>query len=341
MPRTRKPAKIEDVAEAAGVSIMTVSRAIRGIEGVSEKKRAEVLSIARKMNYTPNSAARSLAVNNSNLVGISLPTFAGEVFADILKGMRGTFESAGYASVIDTTEYDIHAEKAWVERLLSWQPAAVILTGTHHHPQVRERLENARVPVLQVWDHTDDPIDLNVGIDHFEAGRHVGDYLVALGYRRPGFIGAPKSHDMRADARIAGLRAAFDGIASVAVARPALGNAFATGHGGMEQLLAQDGPGIDVVFFLNDHMAFGGMMACEARGVRVPEDMGIVGFNGLDLNSVLPVELTTVATPRKLMGITGARNLLARIHGVEAPRSVALPVKIQPGKTTRAQPPNS
>jgi len=104
------PTKIEDVAKRANVSIMSVSRAIRGVEGVSEKKRVEILKIARQMKYMPNSNARSLAVANSNLIGISLPTFAGEVFGDILKGMRQTFDQAGYSSVIDTTEYSRDAE---------------------------------------------------------------------------------------------------------------------------------------------------------------------------------------------------------------------------------------
>jgi LacI family gluconate utilization system Gnt-I transcriptional repressor len=93
----------------------------------------------------------------------------------------------------------------------------------------------------------------------------------------------------------------------------------------------------DVIFYLNDHMAFGGQVACEAKGLSVPHDIGLVGFNALDLSGVLPVPLTTVKTPRRLMGITGARNLLARIHGVQPQKSVALPVEIVEGGTTRLQ----
>lgn len=337
MSQQSKPTKIEDVAQKANVSIMSVSRAIRGVEGVSEKKRAEILKIARQMKYMPNSAARSLAVANSNLIGISLPTFAADVFAEILNGMRQTFDTAGYSSVIDTTEYDSTAELNWIRRLLSWQPAAIILTGTDHHPETRELLKASPIPVLEIWDHTDDPIDICVGIDHFEAGRLIGEHAIEMGYQRPAFVSTPRGHDKRADARLAGIRHVFSQQRSTPVlaSRPLLGNAFVTGFEGTKTLLAEHAP--DIICYLNDHMAFGGLMCCQAQGLSVPEDIGVVGFNGLDLGSVLPIKLTTVRTLRRLMGITGARNLLARINGVPTEQSIVLPLELQPGQTTRPQ----
>jgi len=332
MPRRKTQTSIQDVAREASVSVMTVSRAMRGIEGVSEGKRTEILKIARRLKYTPNSNARSLAVANSNLVGISLPTFAGEVFGDILQGMRGIFDQAGYSSVIDTTEYSREAELSWITRLLSWQPAAIILTGTDHHPDTREKLRHARVPVLELWDYTDDPIDLSVGIDHRDAGFQIGAHAFALGYRKPAFVGMPPGYDTRADARAAGLRDAFEGC-DLDVAQTTIANAFTMGFESTKGLLEQSRP--DVIFYLNDHMAFGGIMASNAAGLSVPGDIGIAGFNALDLTHVLPQPLTTVSTPRRLMGMTAARALLARMNGVDNVESAALPVKIVPGKTLR------
>lgn len=332
-----KPAKIEDVAARADVSIMSVSRAIRGVEGVSEKKRAEILKIAREMKYVPNSNARSLAVANSNLIGISLPTFVGEVFGDILKGMRRTFDSAGYSSVIDTTEYSPEAELSWVRRLLSWQPAGIILTGLEHQPETVDLLKASPIPVLEIWHHTDQPIDICVGIDHYKAGQMIGEHAVTLGYRRAAFVSAPRGLDTRADARLAGLRDVFARaqLAPVLSARPEAGNSFATGFDGTAQLLDTHAP--DLICYLNDHMAFGGLMCCQTRGMSVPEDLGIVGFNQLDLASVLPKKLTTVRTLRRLMGITGATHLLARINGVPTAKSKPLPLELIPGETTRPQ----
>ncbi|WP_299964161.1 LacI family DNA-binding transcriptional regulator [uncultured Roseobacter sp.] len=338
MGRRKHPAKIEDVARRAGVSIMSVSRALRGVEGVSEAKRAEILRIARQLKYVPNSNARSLAVANSNLIGISLPTFAGEVFADILNGMRRTFATAGYASVIDTTEYDPEAELAWVRRLLSWQPAGIILTGLDHSSETVELLKASPIPVLEIWDYTSEPIDICVGIDHYRAGQLIGEHALSLGYRRPGFVSTPRGFDTRADSRLAGLRDVFARArsASVLSARPQCDSSFATGYQGTEELLDTGPP--DIICYLNDHMAFGGLMCCQARGLSVPSDIGLVGFNELDLASVLPKKLTTVRTLRRLMGITGASDLLARINGVARVPAKSLPLELIVGETTRRQP---
>lgn len=332
-----KKTRIEDVAARANVSIMSVSRALRGVEGVSEKKRQEILKIARKLKYVPNSNARSLAVANSNLVGISLPTFAGEVFADILDGMRQTFEKAGYSSVIDTTEYSKEAELNWVRRLLSWQPAAIILTGVDHHPETTALLRASPIPVLEIWDSTSDPIDLCVGIDHFAAGQVLGEHAASCGYRQPAFVSTPKGYDIRADARLSGIREVYAGLSgnTVPVARPPLQSAFTAGFEGTLELIDQGAP--DLICYLNDHMAFGGMMACQTRGLSIPEDVGVLGFNALDLASVLPRKLTTIRTPRRLMGVTGARALLARINGVPTPQQTVLPVELIPGETTSAR----
>ncbi len=327
---------IRDVARAAGVSAMSVSRALRGVDGVSEATRARILETARRLRYQPDSNARALTMANADLIGISLPTFANDVFADILSGMRRTFEQAGYSSIIDTTEYDPDVEWRWAERLLSWRPAAMILTGTDHHPALVARIREARVPTLEIWDWAPDPIDLCVGIDHHAAGVLIGRHAADLGYRAPVFIGAPEGRDRRADNRRRGLEAAF--ADRPAAPLRAFGmvedNAFSAGAKGMRMALEAPGPRPDMAFFLNDHMAFGGMMTCGEMGLSVPGDIGIAGFNQLGLTSVLPVAMTTVRTPRREIGVIGARHVIARINGLSPDRAVALPVTVVPGATT-------
>ncbi|MFN3824965.1 MAG: LacI family DNA-binding transcriptional regulator [Pseudorhodobacter sp.] len=332
--RRRDGNRIEDVAAAAGVSAMTVSRALRGMEGVSEARRAEILRLATAMNYVPDSSARSLAMANSTLIGISLPNLFNEVFADILAAMRDIFRSAGFSTVIETTDYDTGTERDWVERLLSWRPAGIILTGTDHDPDLRARLRGARVPVLEIWDHSDDPIDISVGIDHLAAGRALGDHAVSLGYARPAFLGAPEGFDKRADARMEGVRLAF-GLAHLPAARPHETNSFEAGRIGTLHLLADPAARPDVIFCLNDHHAFGCMMTAQGLGLDVPGDIGVVGFNALGLTNVLPQALTTMRTPRRQMGTLGARHLLARIHGAKVARATCLPCTLQPGATLR------
>lgn len=326
--------RLVDLARLSGVSVMTVSRALRGLEGVSEEKRSEILSLAQQLHYLPDMSARSMAMANSNLVGIALPTLFNDVFADVLSGMRGTFRSTGFATVVETTDYDPALEAEWVDRLLSWRPAGIVLTGFDHMPRTRQRLMDARVPVVEIWDVTDDPIDLCVGIDHVAAGISLGNHVRAHGYRRPAFIGAPAGRDSRAERRIEGLSTAFD--QPLTVSRPTQTNAFEAGFAATIDLLSRE-PRPDVLFCLNDHIAFGAIMGCKRSGVPVPQDIGVVGFNNLPLSNVLDVALTTMHTPRREMGVLAARAILARANGVRGPKVHELACTLIKGASIRLQ----
>ncbi|MGL4636704.1 MAG: LacI family DNA-binding transcriptional regulator [Beijerinckiaceae bacterium] len=330
------------MANRVGVSIMTVSRAMRGVEGVSAAKRNEILEAAKALGYRPNRTARSLAASHSTLIGISLPTMFNEVFADILDGMRRTFDMAGFDLVIDNSDYDSRREELWVERMIDWKPAGVILSGVDHADAVRDQLRLAKIPTLEIWDQRNDPIDICLGIDHEDAGRTIANHLIACGYRRPAFVGVEEGRDPRAEKRLWGMRDAFlaASLGEMAVARSERHASFEAGMTGTNILLqtsrakpGQERP--DCICYLNDHMAFGGLSACERQGLSVPDDIGVVGFNGLGINAVLPRPITTVITPRLLMGSSGARMLLARINGAKVERQVILPVTLAPGTTTR------
>jgi len=328
---------IKDIGKALGVSMMTVSRALRGVEGVSADMRAAVLRCAEAMDYRPNRNARSLATANSALIGVSLPTLFSDVFPEILDSMRSTFNHAGFDTVIETTDYDQAREAAWAERMLDWNAAGVVLSGVDHAPELRMRLRESRIPTLEIWDVTDDPIDMCVGVDHVAAGRALGDHLVACGYRRPAFVGVPERRDRRADKRLTGLTEAFAlaGVAEVIVERVDRRAAFEAGSLGTERLLRRSAPLPDVICYLNDHMAFGGMSACERFEVKVPEVIGVAGFNDLEINAVMARPITTLKTPRQTMGAIGARNLVARINGALVEKCVSLPTVLREGSTTR------
>jgi LacI family transcriptional regulator, gluconate utilization system Gnt-I transcriptional repressor len=332
-------ASINDVASLVGVSIMTVSRAMRDVEGVSAGKRAEILRAAKRLGYRPNRNARSLAVSHSTLIGISLPTLFNEVFADILDGMRRTFDTAGFDLVLDNSDYDSPREEAWVERMIDWRPAGVVLSGVDHSPHVRAQLRRSQIPTLEIWDQQEDPIDVCVGVDHAAAGRLLGNHLIGLGYGAPAFVGVEAGRDPRAEKRLAGLHAAFaaSGRHGMRVIRSQKHASFEAGMTGTLALLNSGEPRPDCICYLNDHMAFGGLSTCEKSGLSVPGDIGIAGFNGLGINAVLPRPLTTVVTPRLLMGSMGARMLLARIHGAKVERRVVVPTELFPGQTTRRQ----
>ncbi len=332
-----KVAKIEHVARAAGVSIMSVSRALRGVDGVSAGTRDRIRALATEMGYVPNRLAGSLAQATSNLVCISVPTLFDAVFAEIIGGMRETLSHAGYETMIETSDYDQAREAQWVERMITWSPAALVLSGVDHAEETRARLGSTGIPVMELWDVTETPIDMCVGIDHRAVGQDLGDHLCNLGYRAPAYVGIAKGRDPRSEKRMAGIAAAFAarGLALTPV-RVDTAPSFEAGFEGATHAIAQD-PRPDVLCFLNDHLAFGGLMACEQAGLDVPGEMGIAGFNGLNITSVLPRRLTTSVSQRTLMGKTAARLLVAAVRGVRTERRVVMPVTLEEGATTRPQ----
>ncbi len=332
-------ARIEDVAREAKVSIMSVSRAMRGVEGLSAQKRAEILKVARRLGYEPSSVAGSLAAANSTLIGVSVPTLNDDVFGEIFAGMRPVFSASGFQTVFDTTEYQLKREENWIERMIAWRPAGIVLSGVDHSKASRRKLINSGIPTLEIWDHADTPIDLCVGIDHYDAGRQAAAYLLSLGYTRPAYVGVEYQRDQRADKRLDGFQEGFEaaGHRLIAIERLEEAVSFEAGKQGVDQLFARLPVIPDVLYFLNDHMALGGLLECESRGLNVPDDIGIVGFNGLNINRVLAKPITTSITPRLNMGRTGASMLVARIRNAKTEPSLALPVTLFEGETTRTQ----
>jgi len=209
----------------------------------------------------------------------------------------------------------------------------------HHSEGTREKLKHSGLPILEIWDYSDDPIDLCVGVDHWQAGYDMGRHLVELGYRRPAYVGVSTGRDVRAETRVDGLARAFEEIGIGVWPKVFSGNAasFEYGHLGTRQALEEAEERPDVIYYLNDHMAFGGMTECERQGLRVPQDIGIVGFNGLNIVTVLPKRLTTSITPRHQMGAMGAQMIVAKIFGAKTERAVNLPVELSPGQTTQKQ----
>lgn len=330
-------ATIEDVARAAGVSTMSVSRALRGVEGVSAKTSAQILETAERLGYAPNRVAASLAAANTTLIGVSVPTLGDAVFTEIFDGMRDVFNRAGFQTVIDTTEYRCEREALWLERMLAWRPAGVVLSGFDHSAKAQSQLKTAGIPILEIWDYSKNAVDLCVGIDHYRAGNAMGRHLLELGYRRPAYIGIERDRDKRAEDRLRGLRAAFaeQNCQFCTYARVPDTPSFEGGKRGASIILQSDIPRPDVLYFLNDHMAFGGMIAAKEYGLSVPGDIGIVGFNGLNINNVLERPLTTTITPRRAIGSKGAGMLVAKILGAKADTAVELPTTIFAGETTR------
>ncbi len=315
--RPTSAATLADVAAASGVSEITVSRVLRNRGPVAEKTRARVLISVERLGYVPNPIAGAMASAESSLVGVILPSLSNSVFPEVLAGINAGLEGSGLTPVIGVTDYDREVEERLVRSVLAWRPAAVLLGGGGHTEGTRRLLARSPVRVAELMDSDVAPIDLAIGLSHRGAGREIARHLLARGYRRFGYVGHDWAGDERARFRYLGLEqellaAGLDVVGSRLAPGPSSAMA---GREALGALLAS-GAAPDVVVFSNDDMAIGGVMHCLAAGLVPKRDLGIFGFNGLEVGQCLPQPLSTVRSNRFEVGRRAMRRLLeSRMRG--------------------------
>jgi len=312
-----------DVARRAGVGTITVSRALRTPERVSQDVRDRVLAAIEATGYVPNLAAGTLKSQRSRVVAAIVPTLRNTIFAETVDGLAEGLREHGLQLLIASSGYSAEAEASILLNLLGQQPVAVVLTGTRHAPQVRAMLRTRRLPVVETWDLAQDPIDRAVGFSNFEAARQMTLALAAQGYRRIAFAGTPPQLEHRATQRLEGYRQAVAelGRAAQVVMLENLGVTFASGERAVTTLLARARPP-DAVFFVNDVAAFGAAQACQRLGVEVPGRLAIAGFGDFELARAANPALTTVRIPGEQIGRTAAGLIVERL-AAEGGRALA------------------
>ena len=269
---------------------------------VAEATRSRVMESVRALGYVPNRIAGSLASMDSKLLGVVVPSLSNIVFPEVLQGIHAGLKSSNFQAVISISDYDVDREEALVRGILAWQPAAILITGFDHTMATRRMLDQSGVRVVEMMDIDSAPIDVAVGMSHRRAGYAAGQYLIARGYRRFGYVGHDWQSDRRARLRYDGLCEALaeTGISISAHAIADGPSSVGTGRSQTEQLcrMAQ----VDVAVYSNDDMAVGGVFHCMGAGISLPDQLAIFGFNGLDIGRELPQPLSTVRSNRFLIG---------------------------------------
>jgi len=317
--KSGKPGKVSlaEVARAAGVSKMTASRVLRGGGGYSEETRVKVMAKIDKLGYLPNRLATVFAGDQtSTFVGVSIPDLGNEVFAQVLEGIDRKLGSFGHQTVLGLTQHTQLEEENWIRTVLSWQPAGLILTGRSHSVRSVEMLRNAGIPIVEIWDLNSSPLDMSVGINHFDCGFDMGRFLIGCGYRSLGYVGTSHDTANAATARLEGFTKAVEDGGGRVRKQLCLHDiaSFYPGYYGTEQLLAA-ALGVECVFYQNDSMAFGGLQYCANKGMAVPDDIGIAGWGDLPIASVLGRRLTSVHVSHLKIGQSAAEMMLARLSG--------------------------
>lgn len=304
---------LEDVARVAGISPMTVSRALNSPQQVRPGTVAKVKAAISATGYIPNAQAGSLASNRSRLIAVVVPQINNNMFVDTIQTLNDTLSAHGYHMLLCVTGYETETEAETVATLLSRRPDGIVLTGIHHSSQLKKVLLQAEVPVVEIWDMTPTPIDMLVGFSHEKVGARVAAYLAERGYQRPGLIW---TDDRRALQRKQGLLDALaaQGISPQVDAPIALPALMQRGREACAQLLDAH-PDVDVLVCSSDTLAQGALMEAQARGINVPNQLAVIGFGDLDFAAANFPAISTVRIERHRMGQLAAEQLLNRLRG--------------------------
>ncbi len=305
-PRMTEPpagrTRMEDIARLAGVSVSTVSRALAGSPRVTGDTRERIEAAVRETGYVVNQVAQGLRLQRSRQLLVLLPTIANPFFAEVVQGIEEAAGAAGYGVLVGSTEGDPAREAVLARQLLTGVvDGLVLLTG-----RLPDGLDApARAGQVVAVSETIEGIDLpTAAIDNQAAARAAVDHLIALGHRRIAHIAGPRGNVLTAQ-RIAGW--------SVAAGRDAalvFGDfTMASGEAAMADLLARSSSPT-AVFCANDEMAIGAIKAARDAGLRVPEDLSVIGFDDISFAAFTYPPLTTIRQPRRAFGAAAVAALL-------------------------------
>jgi LacI family transcriptional regulator len=318
------------VADLAGVSIATVSHVINDTRTVSAPLTARVLDAMEQLDYHPDVVARSLRRRETLTIGLLLPTVEIPFYGRVAESVEAAANEAGYSVILCNSGWSILREQQHLRNLIARRVdgllcSSLAMTAEHLMPLLR------RGTPIVVVERTMPGVELDaVEIDNFQGAYDAAAHLVALGHRRIGCITGLPDSDLNA-ARLRGYTQALEAVGLPVDPELIRSGDYDAGSGvrHASMLLAGANPPT-AVFAFNDLMAMGVMQAAQARGLRIPDDLAVIGFDGLPLTAFTSPPLSTVEQPVAEMGAAAIAMLIERIrgHAVGAARVKIFPAKL-------------
>ncbi|WP_233713152.1 LacI family DNA-binding transcriptional regulator [Amaricoccus solimangrovi] len=315
-----KPAvTMEMIGRIAGVSQVTVSRALSDPSKVSPATLRKIQDAIAATGFVPNALAGALASRRSRLVSTLVPSITNLTYSSMVKSFAQEMRAQGYQIMLSECGFDPAEEEAAVMTHLSRRPDAMLLVGTRHSANTRKMLLAAGIPVVEVWDITDTPIDLCFGFSHPEAGKAAARFAAGAGYARAACVGAS---DERALRRKEAFRAEFRALTGTEVpeARFESEASLGIGRAGLARLLDTEGFEKGVVFCSSDLVAHGVLLEAASRGLAIPGDIAVIGFGDQGFAPDTFPPLTSMRVDRGALGASAARAIFDRLdRGHSAP----------------------
>ena len=311
---------LRDVAKLAGVAPITASRAVNTPDQVSADVLQKVQAAIDRTGYVPNRLAGGLASSRSRLIAAVVPSLLGSVFLEMVESLNNTLFGSGYQLMLGQSGYSQVHEDALLDAIIGRRPDGIFLTGIMKPGKGRTRLLASGIPVVETWDLTPTPIDMLIGFSHAEIGQEVARFLMGKGHKKLALI---RADDERAARRASAFNEAVvgNGLSDPVVVDVGGARSIKSGREALGQVLAQM-PDVEAIFCSSDMLATGAITEATARGIRVPEQLSVMGFGDVPFVADLIPALTTVHINGGEMGQRAAQYLVARAEGEQVEHSI-------------------
>lgn len=308
-----KRTTLQDIADAVGMTKMTVSRYLKNPDLVARSSQIEIEAAIKQLGYIPSRAPDILSKGKSHAIGVLLPSISNYVFEEVLRGIEAVTEPAGYQIMIAHYSYSKELEEKRIASLLAYHVDGLILSESVHTKNTLRIIKSSGVLVTEVMDTHTPPIQQAVGFDNKEAAKQMTMKMLKKGYQRIAYIGA--NGDVRDLLRQQGYEDAVNefGLAPIILRSPEF-SSMRLGSQMMDDVLSLEVE-VDAAICTNDDIAMGMLLHCQKRGMSVPEDFAIAGMHGHEMGRLCSPSLTSVITPRFQIGKMAAEQLVARISG--------------------------
>jgi len=311
-------ATIHDVAKLAGVGSITVSRYLKKNGYVSDELGARIDAAVAQLNYVPNLAAGGLSSPHNKVVGMVVPNISGPIFASTIQSFNDTLNRHGYQVLLASSYFSAEQEENAVRAFLGWSPAALVVTGRFHTRGTEALLAAANIPVVETWDYHPRRKPIQVGYSNRDVGAQAARHLLAKGYRRIAFVQNSVAGDLSALDRRDGYAAVLEehGLEPWTYA-PTEAAPFDAGRQALEAL-TRGRRKADAIFFANDNLAAGALLASQRAGLQVPQRCALMGFGDYAFSPLLLPSLTTIRPPGREIGEIAAQRILQALGELPA-----------------------
>ncbi|AJY77633.1 transcriptional regulator [Paenibacillus beijingensis] len=302
----------------AGVSISTVSRVINNSKPVQDDLRKRVLDVMEQTKFRPNTIAQNLAKNESNLIGVMLPEVKNTVLDELIHGINHVSRIYGYNTMLSLTGGTLENELHYFNLFRGIQADGIILASDNLKGELIELIELSGIPCILVGRDAHSASIPSVHVDNITAAYEAVTYLIQQGHRRIAMIRARSGDVASGDHRFEGYRMAL-AEAGIPLARDWIVESGITVEDGIEAMrkIRESRSMPTALFCATDRIAIGAMHDLMENGLRIPDDVSVVGFDGIDMSAMIRPKLSTVKYSASEIGMTAARNLIKRIRGGE------------------------